>query len=555
MDDRKHPPLSLRFVRIDLRLALGLFSLLLICGLWLGAFKELNASRENHLQDARRDAQSLSRLFLEHAYRTVEAADQAALYLRYRYAERGQSLDLATEISNGLVARNVYNLFTIVDAKGDVVLSSKPFTPMNLADREHVQVHMQGGEDKLFISKPVLGRVSKKWSLQLTRRINRPDGSFGGVIVVSIDPQYFTSLYHQIDVGHHGVITLLGGDGVARVRRTGDMDSMGEQVNGSKVLAAMLAQGNGVIEAASRIDGRERIYAFHKLRDYPLYASVGIDIEERLGPYYRERNRTLTLASLITLAVLLFNAALIWMAGSLVKSRQEAMQASQAKSRFLSNMSHEFRTPLNGVLGYSDALREELGESPLAQYATAIHDSGNRLLGLVESILEVTALEDRRVAVHSEPENIRELVSQAIARHYQGAQAKGLQLECRISDDVPQIIVCDQRKVLRVLENLIGNAVRYTDTGRVLVEVDRSSDQLAIRIKDTGIGIAAGQVDTIFEKFTQADDSEQRARDGAGLGLTIAQRLVTLMGGQLMLQSKQHQGSTFSFTLPLQEPK
>jgi signal transduction histidine kinase len=159
------------------------------------------------------------------------------------------------------------------------------------------------------------------------------------------------------------------------------------------------------------------------------------------------------------------------------------------------------------------------------------------------------------VAVHSEPENIRELVSQAIARHYQAAQTKGLQLECRISDDVPQIIVCDQRKVLRVLENLIGNAVRYTDTGRVLVEVDRSSDQLAIRIKDTGIGIAAGQVDTIFEKFTQADDSERRARDGAGLGLTIAQRLVTLMGGQLMLQSKQHQGSTFSFTLPLQEPK
>ncbi|WP_171939845.1 cache domain-containing sensor histidine kinase [Herbaspirillum rubrisubalbicans] len=555
MNDRKNSPLPLRFARIDLRLALGLFSLLLICGLWLGALKELATSRQNNLEDARRDAQSLSRLFLEHAYRTIEAADQAAVYLRYRYGERGQNLDLATEIANGLVARNVYNLFTIVDSKGDVALSSKPFTPINLSDREHIQAHMHGGPDKLFISKPVLGRVSNKWSLQLTRRINHPDGSFGGVVVVSMDPQYFTSLYHQIDVGHHGVITLLGADGVVRVRRTGETDAMGEQVSGGKVYTSMLAQGDGVVEAVSRIDGRERIYAFHKLRDYPLYASVGIDIEERLAPYYRERNRTLLLATLITLAVLLFNALLIWLAGSLVKSRQDAMQASHAKSRFLSNMSHEFRTPLNGVLGYSDALREELGESPLAQYATAIHDSGNRLLDLVNAILEVTELEDQRVAIQAEPENIRELISQAVARHYPDAQAKGLSLECRISDEVPQVVVCDQRKVLRVLENLLDNAVRYTDSGRILVEVERSGSQLSVRIKDTGIGIPAGQLDTIFEKFTQADDSERRARDGAGLGLTIAQRLVTLMGGKLMLQSKQHQGSTFSFTLPLQEPK
>ncbi|WP_198937266.1 sensor histidine kinase [Herbaspirillum camelliae] len=556
MDDRKQHSLPLRFARIDLRVALSLFSLLLICGLWLGAFKELQNSRDNYLDDARRDAQSLSRLFLEHAYRTIEAADQAALYLRYRYAERGNALDLATEIDNGLVARNVYNLFSIVDAQGDVVLSSKPFTPVNLADREHVQVHMQGGQDQLFISKPVLGRVSKKWSLQITRRINRPDGSFGGVVVVSMDPQYFTRLYHQIDVGRHGVITLVGADGVARVRRTGDMDAMGEQVAGGKVYAAMLAQGSGTIEAVSKIDGRERLYAFQKLRDYPLFAAVGIDLEERLAPYYRERERTLMLAGLLSVAVLVFNAVLLWLAGSLVRSRREALQASQTKSRFLSNMSHEFRTPLNGVLGYSDALREELGESPLAQYAAAIHDSGNRLLDLVNAILEVTELEDRRVAVHLEPANIRELVGQAIARHYQPAQAKGLQLECRISDDVPQILVCDERKIQRVLDNLISNAVRYTDQGRVTVEVERSgAQQLTMRIKDTGIGIAASQQNDIFEKFTQADDSPRRSQEGAGLGLTIAQRLVTLMGGQLVLQSKQHQGSTFSFTLPLQEPK
>ncbi|MFJ3056644.1 ATP-binding protein [Herbaspirillum sp. NPDC087042] len=556
MEDRKNQPLPLRFTRIDLRVALSLFSLLLICGLWLGVYKELQTSRENTLADARRDAQSLSRLFLEHAYRTIEAADQAALYLRYRYGQLGNSLNLATEIENGLVARNVYNLFTIVDSRGDVVLSSQPFAPVNLSDREHVQVQMKDGQDQLFVSKPVLGRVSKKWSLQMTRRINRPDGSFGGVVVVSMDPQYFTRLYHQIDVGHHGVITLVGEDGVARVRRTGDIDAMGESVSKGVVHAHAMREEQGIVEATSAIDGRVRIYAFQHLPHYPLYATVGMDVEERLAPYYRERTRTCILASLITLGVLVFNGALLWLASSLVKSRRAAMEANLAKSRFLSNMSHEFRTPLNGVLGYSDALREELGESPLAPYATAIHDSGNRLLNLVNAILEVTELEDGRVTVHLEPENIRELVGQSIARHYPAAHGKGLQLDCRISDDVPQIVVCDERKVQRVLENLIGNAVRYTDQGRIMVEVEREgSKELTIRIQDTGIGIAEEKLDHVFEKFAQVDDSPQRAKDGAGLGLTIAQRLVLLMGGKLVLQSKQHQGSTFSFTLPLQEPK
>jgi len=254
--------------------------------------------------------------------------------------------------------------------------------------------------------------------------------------------------------------------------------------------------------------------------------------------------------SLITLAVLIFNAALIWLAGSLVRSRQEAMQASQAKSRFLSNMSHEFRTPLNGVLGYYDALREELGESPLAQYATAIHDSGNRLLELVESILEVTALEDRRVAVHREPENIRELVSQAIGRHYQAAQSKGLQLECRISDDVPQIIVCDIGLIERVLENLLGNAWKFTsrvaspriEFGTTLVDGER-----AYFVRDNGAGFDMYYANKLFNAFNRLHgDKDFR---GSGIGLATVARIIHRHHGKLSGEGIVDHGATFWFTL------
>jgi signal transduction histidine kinase len=113
----------------------------------------------------------------------------------------------------------------------------------------------------------------------------------------------------------------------------------------------------------------------------------------------------------------------------------------------------------------------------------------------------------------------------------------------------------DPNRLQQILFNLLGNAIKFTEHGLIEVSAEQEGRLVRVHIKDTGIGIPPAQLETIFEKFTQADDSERRARDGAGLGLTIAQRLVTLMGGQLMLQSKQHQGSTFSFTLPLQEPK
>jgi two-component system, NarL family, sensor histidine kinase BarA len=539
-------------LRIDLRFALTLFSVALLCGIWTETYQELKASRANAMADARRDAQSLSRLFLEHAYRTIEAADQAAIYLRYRFANRGTTLDLPAEIDNGLVARNVYNLFSIVDEKGNVILSSKPFSPVNLADREHIRVHMTGDADNLFISKPVLGRVSQRWSLQLTRRLNHPDGSFGGVVVVSMDPQYFTHLYHEIDVGKYGAISLVGADGIVRVRRTGSTDAMGENVTEGKVFGEMMRKPQGIVEFTSVIDGRTRLYAYKKLPNYPLYASVGIDLEERLAQFHADRNRTFFLVGLLTVGIIAFNASMLWLISSLMHSRREALAASEAKSRFLSNMSHELRTPLNGILGYSDALREELRETSSGEFAAIIHESGTRLLMFVNSILELTALEDHQVAVNLCEENFRELIMQAVGRHSRDAQDKGLQLEWNVAQDVPTELNCDGDKILRVLDNLLGNAIRFTEKGRVTVQASRNADgALEVRVKDTGIGIPQDKHDRIFEKFAQLDDSPNRMKDGAGLGLTIAKRLATLMGGELLLQSTENNGSTFTLVLPV----
>ena len=345
--------------KCDVRVLLCIFAGLLIAALWTMTLLQLNKVRNDELRNAERDAISLSRVFKEHATRTVEGTDQAIVYLRHRYNVVGKDLNIAEDLKSGLEPDNIYNLFSIIDSNGDVALSSEPFQPMNLSDREHIKVHMTSDRVGLFISKPLLGRVSKKWSLQMTRRINNPDGSFKGVVVASMNPQYFSNLYQDIDIGKRGLISLVGTDGTIRVRHVGNDDSMGQDISGGNLFKAMQTQGSGVVHTTSLLDHQERIYAFQKLDRYPLYVAVGIDVEERLATYRSTRTQALWISGLTTTLILLFTATMISLIARLIASRQEAVAARQAKLHFLSNISHEFRTPLNeGRPGFGKFLQE-----------------------------------------------------------------------------------------------------------------------------------------------------------------------------------------------------
>ncbi|MES2163748.1 MAG: ATP-binding protein [Pseudomonadota bacterium] len=539
--------------RVDLRWLLLSFALLLVAGTWSLTRYQLGEARRMQLDDARRDASMLVRLFSEHATRTLEAADQAVTFLRHRYNAEGMRLDINHELQEGLGPSDIYNQFSIVDEHAEVILSSMPFKAVNLADREHIRVHMQGDDGLLYISKPVLGRVSNKWSLQLTRRINDPDGRYKGTVVVSMDPQYFTRLYHDIDVGHQGSIALVGADGVTRVRRVGDDDSLGQDISSSAVFAAMRAQHQGVLTQTGPIDGRLRVYAFQRLDRFPLYVLVGIDIEERRLQYAAERERTLVLAAGVTLVIVLFTLGLHILTGKLISSRARAVAANLAKSRFLANMSHELRTPLNGILGYSELLQSEMGDSRAGGFADAIHQSGLRLLGLIEAVLELSALESGREPLVIEAMTLAELPQLALARQREAAAAKGLVLRAELDAGLPELWPCDRAKLLRILDLLLHNAVAATPAGEVVLRVaPAAGGGLRCEVRDTGPGIGKELRRTIFQKFTQANDSASRAKEGAGLGLAIAGRLVALMRGRIWLHKDNAPGAVFIVELPPQ---
>jgi signal transduction histidine kinase/DNA-binding response OmpR family regulator len=237
---------------------------------------------------------------------------------------------------------------------------------------------------------------------------------------------------------------------------------------------------------------------------------------------------------------------------ALAVAREKAEAASRAKSRFLAVVSHEVRTPLNGVLGMADLLLET-GLSPEQQtYARAMKTSGEALLALIEEILDFSKIEAGRLDLESIPFDLAALVTDVVELLAPRAQAKGIEIAADIDDHIPIRVAGDAARLRQVLLNLAGNAVKFTGAGGVSVVVEREEpDRTRFLVKDTGPGIELEAQARIFNEFEQGDSTLARRHDGTGLGLAIASRIVERMGGEIGLSSGAEQGSSFSFTVEL----
>jgi signal transduction histidine kinase len=528
------------------------FTLCTLAAVWIFAATYLVAEYDRSLAAGRASAASYARAVEEHAVRTFQAADQTVVFFKYLVEQKGPALDVAHYLQNGIVMAEIFNLISIIDEHGDVRSANEPFPPVNLAEREHFQVHLQSDSQHLYISKPVLGRVSGKWSIQMTRRANKPDGSLLAVVVISMDPLYFSHFYQQIEPGTQTMVALVGNDGIVRARRVGGEESLAQDVHLSRVFqAATQGAPSGEMNTQGGIDGVGRLFAYRRLAGYPLFALVGLDREEALKPYYRARTNTLAWAIASTLVLLAFYRIMRGLIEHLESSRREALAASQAKSHFLSTMSHELRTPLHGILGYAELLAEET-ETPLeAKFVAAINQSGRHLLNLVNDILDLGRIEAGRMEFFAKPIDLHRLLQEIDSTHRASAAIKGLQLLLEIGEAVPTVIRTDETKLKQILNNLLHNAIKFTERGSVRLRARHDDGTLRLEVMDTGCGIALPDQEHVFEKFVQADASHARAHAGTGLGLALVRELAQLLGAKVTLDSRPGKGSRFTVSLPL----
>lgn len=244
----------------------------------------------------------------------------------------------------------------------------------------------------------------------------------------------------------------------------------------------------------------------------------------------------------------------------LVEAKTQLREADKLKSEFIATVSHELRTPLNSILGFAKLLlKQKIGPlNPIQQTdLSVIYDSAQHLLSLVNDILDLSKIEAGKIRLDAEWVSVEEIIVGVMASTYILIEDKPIELKEEIESNLPKVYV-DRGRIRQVVINILSNAAKFTDVGSITMRVRKitknEQEFVCFSIKDTGIGIAADDMDKVFEAFRQIDSSVARRAEGTGLGMPISYRLVSLHGGELWVESQVGQGSAFSFTIPLKPP-
>jgi signal transduction histidine kinase/HAMP domain-containing protein len=305
---------------------------------------------------------------------------------------------------------------------------------------------------------------------------------------------------------------------------------------------------SGPLQRATAASGMRALLAVPLLREGRVLGSLALG-RRTAGEFPPEVvNLLQTFAAQSTLAI--ENARLF---REIEHKSRELEVASQHKSQFLANMSHELRTPLNAILGYTELIADRIyGEVPekIGEVVDRVQKSGRHLLGLINDVLDLSKIEAGQLVLGLNDYSVHDVVQSVISAVEPLAAGKGLALTVNVAPDLP-VVRGDERRIAQVLLNLVGNAIKFTEKGEIVVRVTNSDGMFLVSVADTGTGIPAADHQKIFEEFQQVDSSSTRAKGGTGLGLAIAKRIVEMHGGRIWLESAPGKGSTFFFSIPV----
>lgn len=550
--------------RMNAGSAVAAFGILILALLWVGLAWDLGRERERVLNAAEASNANLARAFEEHIRRTIAGLDQALVYIESAYEEDPEHFRLREMVARSVILRNVSVQLAIIGRDGMLADSTVPgFTRMDLSDREHFLVHKAGNNDRLFISKPVLGRASGRWSIQLTRRLDNPDGSFAGVVVLSLDPQYLADFYGSIDVGTRGVILLVGEDGIIRAASDG---TVGRELPAGMAASLFKGGSSGSQRIAGPIDQERRIASFRTMGDLSLAVWVGSAQSEVLAGH-ADTVRAYLLVGVLVTAVLGVALLMLYkmvrrqeaIARDLSLKKAELLSSRERLRRYVADLeriaevaAHDLQEPLRRVVAYAQLLSSHAQNALDAEsrdYVAHVVSGAQRMRKLVQD-LEAFVAVDHLPSADSvvSPTGPVGAATASLAEEIRRAGATVL------IDALPSV-AADERSLTEIFTQLLDNALRYRSPERkpmIHISARREEDFAVFSVRDNGQGIEERYLPRIFEIFHRLQAVDGRST--TGIGLAIVRRMVERLGGRVWVNSVAGQGSTFSFALPLTVP-
>jgi len=515
-------------------------------------------------------------LLLDNVVQAVAAKDvRDAEGLRSRMS----GIAMYQTLKDRMAALSHVDVITVIADNGEIINSTRSHPPpkINLADRDYFLDALQGGRGDAHsrrISTPIANRVTGTWTFYISQRLTGDRGQFIGMVVIGLRSSFYSDFFEHIRPPAGATLSLYRDDYLLLSRWPRKEQLLGETFSNGAMAAILRNNPSGagaIFYEGPRFSDEtakdRRIVGVRRMERYPVLLTMTVPESTYLAQW-RVVKWTIVAVTVLGMGVA---AVFLWFFVRLLRGReadllqmgllrQRAEDANLAKSRFLATVSHELRTPLNGLLGFSELLKDTPLSTEQKGFADMAHASWLQLRDIINDVLDMSKIEAGELKLTVSPFSPRELVAGVVALYSQNARIKNIALEFEAADDVPARCLGDPLRLQQVLSNLVNNAIKFTEAGRVLVVISGSAEDagrytLRVEVFDTGIGIEDADLKMLFQPFKQVDSSMSRPHGGTGLGLSISKTLVELMGGRIGASSRSGLGSQFWIEVDLEVVK